>query len=46
VLDAEPGFVGGRTDRWEDRPITRFERKGLAVGRVIVDLAYRSTAER
>jgi tRNA (guanine-N7-)-methyltransferase len=40
VLDAEPGLVGGRTDRWADRPVTRFERKGLAAGRAIVDLTY------
>jgi tRNA (guanine-N7-)-methyltransferase len=42
VLDAEPGLVGGPTDRWAERPLTRFERKGLAAGRRIVDLAYRA----
>jgi tRNA (guanine-N7-)-methyltransferase len=42
VLDAEPGLEGGRTERWADRPVTKFERKGLAAGRTIVDLTYRS----
>jgi tRNA (guanine-N7-)-methyltransferase len=41
VLDAEPGLVGGRTARWADRPVTKFERKGRAAGRTIVDLTYR-----
>lgn len=41
VLDAEPGLVGGRTGRWADRPVTKFERKGVAAGRTIVDLTYR-----
>ena len=41
VLDAEPSLEGGRVDRWEDRPVTKFDRKGLAVGRDITDLAYR-----
>jgi len=40
VLDATPGLSGGRTPRWKDRPVTRFERKGIAVGRTIVDLTY------
>ena len=44
VLDAEPLLVGGRTERWADRPVTKFERKGLAAGREIGDLAYRRTA--
>ena len=26
--------------RWEERPVTKFERKGLAAGRTITDLAY------
>ena len=29
VLDAEPSLSGGRVERWADRPVTRFERKGL-----------------
>ncbi len=41
VLDAEPGLAGGPVERWVDRPVTKFERKGIAAGRPIVDLAYR-----
>jgi tRNA (guanine-N7-)-methyltransferase len=41
VLDAEPQLAGGPVERWADRPVTKFERKGLAVGREITDLAYR-----
>ena len=41
VLDAEPLLEGGPVPRWEDRPVTRFERRGVAEGREIVDLAYR-----
>jgi tRNA (guanine-N7-)-methyltransferase len=41
VLDAEPRLVGGVVERWTERPVTKFERKGLAVGRDITDLAYR-----
>ena len=40
VLDAEPGLAGGVTERWVERPITKFERKGLEAGRTIVDLIY------
>ncbi|WP_372733836.1 tRNA (guanosine(46)-N7)-methyltransferase TrmB [Nocardioides sp.] len=40
VLDAEPALVGGQVERWSDRPVTRFERKGVEAGRTIVDLAY------
>lgn len=40
VLDAEPALEGGVVARWEDRPVTKFERKGLAAGRAITDLAY------
>mgnify|MGYP006174960093 CR=1 FL=1 len=29
VLDAEPTLEGGRAERWAERPLTRFERKGL-----------------
>jgi tRNA (guanine-N7-)-methyltransferase len=43
VLDAEPALDGGRVARWEERPVTKFERKGLAAGRSITDLAYRRT---
>jgi len=40
VLDAEPGLRGGVVERWAERPVTRFERKGTAAGREITDLAY------
>ena len=40
VLDAEPLLSGGVVPRWEERPVTKFERKGLAAGRPITDLAY------
>jgi tRNA (guanine-N7-)-methyltransferase len=41
VLDAEPALEGGPVPRWDERPVTRFERKGLEAGRTITDLAYR-----
>ena len=41
VLDAEPRLEGGVVDRWAERPVTKFERKGVAAGRPITDLAYR-----
>ena len=41
VLDAEPLLDGGVVERWADRPITKFERKGANAGRVSTDLAYR-----
>ena len=40
VLDAEPLLEGGVTERWAERPVTRFERKGLEAGREITDLRY------
>ncbi len=40
VLDAEPLLTGGRVERWADRPVTRFERKGLEKHREITDLTY------
>jgi tRNA (guanine-N7-)-methyltransferase len=40
VLDAEPALVGGVVPRWDERPVTKFERKGLAAGREITDLLY------
>jgi tRNA (guanine-N7-)-methyltransferase len=46
VLDGEPlleNVYDGPAPRWEDRPLTRFERKGLRAGRPVVDLAYRRT---
>jgi len=41
VLDAEPTLEGGVVERWAERPVTKFERKGRAVDREITDLAYR-----
>jgi len=41
VLDAEPALEGGVVERWADRPVTKFERKGVAAGRAITDLCYR-----
>ena len=40
VLDAEPLLEGRRVERWAERPVTRFERKGLERGREITDFAY------
>ena len=42
VLDAEPLLEGGPVPRWAERPVTRFERKGVDAGREIVDLVYRA----
>ena len=36
VLDAEPLLSGGVVPRWDERPVTKFERKGLAAGRIIM----------
>ena len=44
VLDAEPGLVGGVVPRWCERPLTRFERRGLADGRPVTDLCYRRSS--
>jgi tRNA (guanine-N7-)-methyltransferase len=41
VLDAEPGLDGGPVERWSERPMTKFERKGIEAGRPITDLTYR-----
>lgn len=41
VLDAEPLLEGGVVPRWDARPVTKFERKGLAKDRDITDLTYR-----
>jgi len=43
VLDAEPLLEGGVVERWAERPRTRFERRGVADGRPITDLAYQRT---
>jgi tRNA (guanine-N7-)-methyltransferase len=41
AMAAEPSLEGGRVERWADRPLTKFERRGLADGRDIADFAYR-----
>ena len=41
VLGAEPQLEGGPTERWADRPETKFERRGVAEGRPIQDFTYR-----
>ncbi|MGH3510092.1 MAG: tRNA (guanine(46)-N(7))-methyltransferase TrmB [Nocardioidaceae bacterium] len=41
VLGAEPLLAGGVTPRWHERPMTRFERRGLRAGRPVTDLTYR-----
>jgi tRNA (guanine-N7-)-methyltransferase len=41
VLDAEPLLTGGVTERYAERPLTRFERRGIAAARPITDLTYR-----
>ncbi len=41
VLGAVPLLVGGPTERWADRPLTRFERRGVRAGRPSADLCYR-----
>lgn len=44
VLGAEPlleSEYDGPAPRWADRPLTRFERRGIRGGRAITDLAYR-----
>ena len=41
VLDGEALLSGGVTPRWQQRPLTRFERRGVDAGRPPVDLTYR-----
>ncbi len=43
VCDAEPGLRNEHDDwapRFEERPVTKFEQRGLAAGRRIYDLSY------
>lgn len=40
VLSREPALNGGVAERYAGRPLTRFERRGLAAGRTITDLTY------
>jgi tRNA (guanine-N7-)-methyltransferase len=46
TLGAHPDLDGGPTERWDDRPVTKFERKGIAAGRTIADLTYRRSADQ
>jgi tRNA (guanine-N7-)-methyltransferase len=45
VLDNHPEFANehphGTAPRWADRPVTRFEQRGVDAGRTITDLVYR-----
>jgi tRNA (guanine-N7-)-methyltransferase len=41
VLDGEPSLSGGVIDRPATRPVTRFERQGLAKAHRVTDLLYR-----
>jgi tRNA (guanine-N7-)-methyltransferase len=45
VLDDHQAFVnlhpGGYAPRWDARPVTKFEQRGIDEGRQIFDLAYR-----
>jgi tRNA (guanine-N7-)-methyltransferase len=43
TLGAEPLLEGGPTPRWAERPVTKFERRGLAEGRPIADFRYTRT---
>jgi tRNA (guanine-N7-)-methyltransferase len=47
VLDAEPLLANeyvGPAPRWSERPLTRFERRGIREGRPITDLVFRRLA--
>ncbi|MGK2308900.1 tRNA (guanosine(46)-N7)-methyltransferase TrmB [Cutibacterium sp. V947] len=51
VLSAEPLLESvtagpdGFSPRWEERPVTRYEKKGLAAGRTVHDLTWRRVDE-
>ena len=44
VLDAEPMLSGGPVPRPQDRPLTRFETRGMKLGHEVFDLVYRRVA--
>ncbi len=48
VLDAQPGLENVHPDgwapRWDARPVTRFEQRGLDAGRSVHDLTYQRPA--
>jgi tRNA (guanine-N7-)-methyltransferase len=50
VLDHHPAFESehpdGSAPRWPDRPVTRFEQRGIDAGRTITDLSYRRRETR
>ncbi|MFN3258058.1 MAG: tRNA (guanosine(46)-N7)-methyltransferase TrmB [Ilumatobacter sp.] len=46
TCDAEPRLVGGVVARPAERPITRFEQRGLDNGRIATDLRYQRTVSR
>ena len=41
ALADQPLLEGGRTERWDERPVTKFERRAVAEGRPIADFCYR-----
>lgn len=43
VCDANDALVGGPISRPAERPLTRYEQKGVEAGRSIVDFRYRRT---
>jgi tRNA (guanine-N7-)-methyltransferase len=40
IVGAEPLLYGGPTERWSERPVTKFERRGIAEDRRITDFTY------
>ena len=45
ICDAEPGLANehdGWAPRWDERPVTKFEQRGIDAGRRIYDLSYRA----
>lgn len=40
VLDATTGLHGGVVERWVERPLTKFERRGIARQHRVTDLCY------
>jgi tRNA (guanine-N7-)-methyltransferase len=44
VLAAAPGLEGGAVERWQERPHTKFERRGLREGRPVEDFCVRRSS--